>query len=174
MHMPFHAGTNYSGVYVKLYTNQVLQSTVSVCPDWKTCPLCRHGQLVSLIQPPAPSDTRPYGHMQPDVQPVLICIQPEQRVKKLTEPNRACEFTSKHLSSLSLWVCAKLCLHKPCPECCSSSDTQSQWSQVEQWSSQSIPWGQCMMVRLNNTQGIQIQKSSVGIIKYSVIQMCHA
>lgn len=26
-----------------------------------------------MIQPPIPSDTRPSGHMQPDVQPLLIC-----------------------------------------------------------------------------------------------------
>lgn len=47
-------------------------------------------------------------------------------------------------------VGAILYLHKPCPECCSSSDTQSQLSHVEQWSSQSKPWGQCMMLKLGN------------------------
>lgn len=65
----------------ELCTHQVLQSTVSVSPGWYTCPLCMHGQLVSFMQPPAPSDSRPSGHMQPDVQPVLICDQIRRGVR---------------------------------------------------------------------------------------------
>lgn len=86
--------------------------------------------------------------MQPDVQLVLICIQPNWRAKERTWAKRGLCF----MFSTSVSVCVLCCyLHKEaCPDCRSSSDTQSQWSQVERWSSQSKPWGHRMMVRLGN------------------------
>ena len=48
-------------------------------------------------------------------------------------------------NQLKLWYS-----HKPCPPSCSSSDTQSQWRRVEQWSSRSMSWEKRMMWRLEN------------------------
>lgn len=109
-----------------------------VCPGRYVFPLCTHGQLVSLMQPPFPSDSRPSGHMQPDTQFSLTCNGFNGRYYS------RCGLDLMR-SSLSVFIS---CLHRTCYKWYSCSDTRCQLSQVKLLNSPGSTWEDCTLVRL--------------------------